>query len=716
MGAPPSQEAAAAELSELVSSLRGSGRDDAAYCAAHAGTFLLADRAPDDVTRFSNEYRPQRPRRAEAPIDEEAWFKLLAHPDDDPFVAKVFECVLGAVRSVRSVPLAKVGLHAHDAAHPSRSSIAVVRALGAAAFALDAPMPLAFVVPERSSAIEVLPTDPIASIAGAKVTAGRSLEELAFLAGHHMARYRPSQYVRVLYKDSIPELTSLFAASLRAGRPQLAVDPSIAKVGDQLRKLMEPAAVARLERVVALFLERGPKIDIARWLEGAERTSLRAGLLLAGDVASAKSALSLIESAPDGALSDIVTFAMSEQYWALRQRLGIALWPDSPVPTKEPEHVRASPSVFPPPQEIDEAIARAEAQEAAQPSEAAVDTAPSDAATTSADALEREPAAAAENADAAEPSLFSKPSIPTGLVAADLSSEERAAATAAASDAEAASAVDRPTVSAPQPSVGERIDVIVAALSALEDPLEKTEIAQWIATLVSALRSAYARTPSDYDARDDANQDEPDTFASALVDACRWLSIAPPIVAPFEGLGVLWSSPPSTPALVLVDPERDRALAPDARRWLAAECAAQFVSMRVAMRVAPTPMLLADAVCAVASALAQGDEGDSEGSSAHAVVRHVLADSGLRSSLEPLARRLSAEVFRGAVARWVHSAERGAVRCALALCDRDGCEDEVFAARPFRPGFLGPDEWRAVVAEARASEHVLSARDARGVR
>jgi|LNFM01.1.fsa_nt_gb hypothetical protein len=706
MGAPPSQEAAARELSELVASLRATGRDDAAYCAAHAGRFLLGERAPSDARSFSDEYRPPRPRHADAPIDEEAWFKLLAHPDDDLFVTKVFECVLGAVRSVRSLALAKVGLHARDAAHPSRSSLAVVRALGSAAFALDAPMPLAFVVSERDSAIEALPTDPIASLAGAKVTSGRTLEELAFLAGHHMTRYRPAQYIRVLYKDSLPELTSLFAAALRAGRPQLAVDASIAKVGDQLRKLMEPAAIARLERVVALFLERGAKVDIGRWLTGAERTSLRAGLLLSGDVASAKSALMLIESAPEGALSDIVTFAMSEQYWALRQRLGIALWPDSPVPTKEPEHVRSTPSVFPPPQEIDEAIERAEAQAAAEAS------GPPPVEAQDSQALPPQEQASPEREESVK--LFSKPSFPTGLVAANASLDERPATSdptwPSPSDAE----LDRAaTTEAASSSDADRLAAVRDALSALRDPLEQTEVAEWIATLATALRATYARSPADYDVHSVASSEQPDTFAAALTDACRVLSAPLPVVAPFDGLGVLWSSPPSTPSLVLVDPERDRALSSDARRWLAAECAAQFVSARVAMRLAPTPMLLCDAACAVVIALTQGDDAEVEGSSMHAIVRHVREDASLRDALEPLARRMSADLFRDAASRWVHAAERGAVRSSLALCDSDACEDEVFAARPFRPGFLSADEWRAVVQDSRSSELVLSARGAR---
>jgi hypothetical protein len=688
----------------LVQSLREQGRDDAAYCVAHAGVFLLGADAPEPARAFAAEYRPPRPRRAEAPIDEEAWFKLLAHPDDDPYVAKVFECSLAAVRSVRSLPLAKAGLHAHDAAHPARSSVAVVRALGAAAFALDAPMPLTFVVPTREGAVEPLPTEPIASIAGGRVTSGRSLEELAFVAGHHMARYRPSQYVRALYRDSVPELTALFAATLRAARPSLAVDPSVARVAEQLRALLakDAAVLARLERVVNLFVERGAPVDIARWVAGAERTSLRAGLLLSGDLAAAKSSLSLIDGAPDDALGDLTTFSMSDGYWALRQRLGIALWPDTPIPSASPpEHVRASPSFFPPPAELDEAIARAEAaerEEAAGAASEGVATAVADDGVAAAEALARDEALV----------VLAPPRIPSEIGEVIAPDERPAASSPWVGGPQ--TAVDRPTVVEPQPSLASRLDAFVSALAALSDPGETTELARWFEALVPALRATYGRAPSDFDVHE---ADAGSAFAQALAEAARWLGAIAPVVSTVENLGALWAAPPSTPALVLVDPVRDAALSSSARRWLAAECAALFVPGRLASRLAPTPMLLADAAVAVAQALGEPEGEASEGSSAHAVARFVLADPLLSEALGPLARRLAPAVFRDAAVRWWHAVERGAARQALAFVDDALPLDEAHAARPFRPGNLDAAAWRATVEAALTDPALSTARDAR---
>jgi hypothetical protein len=603
--------AAATELLSLVENYREAGRDDAAWCAAHAGCVLLGEAADQTIRDLAEQYRPQRPRKAEAPINEQEWFTLLAHGDDDPFVSKVFECALSAVRSVRSVALSKAGLHQQDAVHPSRSSVAVVRAMGAAAFALDVPIPLAFVVPAKDCALDLLPTEPIATVAGSRVTAGRSVEELAFIAGYHMAHYRSVQYVRALYSDSVAELTTLFAATLRAARPSLSTDPSVAKIGDKLRAILakEPQTLARLERVVALFVERGAPVDIQKWIQGAQRTCLRAGLLLCGDLNASKTAMMVLDHLPADGLADLTRWAMSEQYFELRQKVGIALWPDrreSRVP--------------------DLAMVREVTTEISVVSE------------------------------------VSSPARNIELIVAD--ADRRAA--------------------------------LRGAISNLNDPGEATEVAKWIALLEPALREAFARTPEDFDA---FALSEGVLFADELRLACELLGIDCPLVAPTDDLGHLWSAPPCSPPLILLDVARDQELDHHTRRWLAMECAATFIPSRMPLRWAPTPGMLAEAVAAVAARVGHGQSLEGAGTAALSVETRVLGSDRLVEALSPLAKRISAEVFRNAALRWAHAVERGAVRYAAALCADRTCVERVCAARPFRPGALDHEAWRECVHE-----------------
>src|SRR5579884_1222293 len=103
--APLDPRAAAAELRSLFAALRHERRNDAAYCVAHAGVFLLGDAAPREVCEFEVHYHPVRPRRVRTPLDDTAWLTWLRHPDDDPYVGQVFASVLAPIRCVRTHPV-----------------------------------------------------------------------------------------------------------------------------------------------------------------------------------------------------------------------------------------------------------------------------------------------------------------------------------------------------------------------------------------------------------------------------------------------------------------------------------------------------------------------------------------------------------------------------------------------------------------------------------
>ena len=130
------------------------------------------------------------------------------------------------------------------------------------------------------------------------------------------------------------------------------------------------------------------------------------------------------------------------------------------------------------------------------------------------------------------------------------------------------------------------------------------------------------------------------------------------------------------------------------------ECAATFTLHRMPLRLAPTSGMLADAVAAVATRIAQGQSLEGAGAAALKVEKMVLENESLKDVLTPLAQRIPPSVFRGAALRWSHAVERGATRYAAALCEDRTCLERVFAARPFKMGTLDQDAWRECVYEA----------------
>jgi hypothetical protein len=670
---------ARAELAELFEALRVAGRNDAAYCVAHAGTYLLGDAAPEPVRRFASEYRPARPRRAITPLDEACWIRHLCHADDDPYVGKIFEAVLATVRRVRVQPLAKFGLFTREAVSPATSSVALVRALGGAAQALGVPAPRLFLRPQQQGGIAALPAEPIASLVAGGLLSGRSLEEAAFATGHHMALYRPANYVRVLYGSSVPELTALFLATRKAVSPALAVPPEVERTAAELAALLErePAQRDLVRKVVALFLERGEPVDIARWLAGTERTALRAGLLLCGDLAVARGMVAALPGLPADAMADLTTFAMSEDYFVLRQHTGIALWPDTPsavAAMERPLPATASASVAPPPGEgtdVDPSGLRS--VEINLDEIGALPGIPPEHDTP--DGVE---IAASELEDAGSPSPATPPVSEHPLAEAferhlATGTEDRAGYVAAVwvrRDGERAPARVRAHLATrnhgPERAPSGRLTAREWG-EVLTEPEEYRPVGRLLGALVPVLRATRARRPEDYGFDRSETLGATDPLARAVARAAATLDVPEPLVFALDDQPALLARPPCDPPITLVNRAQARELTAGEIAFAAAEHVAWLRPERYARALAPTPTMLTTMVAAVCEAFRLGHA--PEGLEPFAA--QALDALGRDATALQLARELVGAIDPACLAddvqAWCAAAERSAARAALVV-------------------------------------------------
>jgi hypothetical protein len=108
-------------------------------------------------------------------------------------------------------------------------------------------------------------------------------------------------------------------------------DPTVDATAKQLARHMDQAHLDVLKKIVRKFVEAGGKADIKRWMQAAEITSLRAGLLLCDDVDTAVRMTQQITSestadlAPRDKVKEIVLYSISESYFKLREALGIQI-------------------------------------------------------------------------------------------------------------------------------------------------------------------------------------------------------------------------------------------------------------------------------------------------------------------------------------------------------------------------------------------------------
>jgi len=83
--------------------------------------------------------------------------------------------------------------------------------------------------------------------------------------------------------------------------------------------------------VTKRFGEHGGKSDIKKWMQSVELTGCRAGFLLANDLETAARMIQSLppegptDLPPKEKIKEIVLFSVSEEYFRLREALGITI-------------------------------------------------------------------------------------------------------------------------------------------------------------------------------------------------------------------------------------------------------------------------------------------------------------------------------------------------------------------------------------------------------
>jgi hypothetical protein len=320
-------------LRALYAAYEARADDDRRWCVAHVLEFLGA--AGDRERAFADAHRPPALIRPQHALSRDAWRRQLFHPDEEVLTGEIFAAIaapvlLGRVSALRR-DKALPALAPERKQDPATSTVQAVRCFAWAAATLGMPAPPLYTDPDFAGLVELVPGLPPSSRLGRLALAGREPRELAFVAGRHLSWYREEHFVRCLV-PSIPDLEDLFVAALVIGNPGIPLGADLKRrvtpLARAIEPVLEPVAVDRLRGHFLRFVEEGGRTNLQRWATAADRTSCRAGLLLAGDLAAARAMLELED--PAGArerLDDLLTFVASERYALLRKQLGIALPP-----------------------------------------------------------------------------------------------------------------------------------------------------------------------------------------------------------------------------------------------------------------------------------------------------------------------------------------------------------------------------------------------------
>jgi hypothetical protein len=316
-------------LRALYRAYGAAGDGDRQGCVAHALVYLGAANEAEKATfvahRTDGLIKPARS------LSVESFRRFLLHPDEEVLTGEIFAVIVSAVLLGRVAALRRDRqLPALDPARkqdPAVSTLQGVRCFSWAASILGMRAPALYADPDYAGLVEMVPGVPPSTRLGQKALSGRSPQELAFVAGRHLAWYREERFVRLLVPQ-IADLEDLFLAALVIGNPGIPMRADtkrrVSALGDAIQPLLEPVQVDRLRGAFLRFVEEGGRTNLQRWASAADRTAARAGLLLADDL---RASAAMLEAEDAGAarerIDDLIVFVASDRYANLRKQIGL---------------------------------------------------------------------------------------------------------------------------------------------------------------------------------------------------------------------------------------------------------------------------------------------------------------------------------------------------------------------------------------------------------
>jgi tetratricopeptide (TPR) repeat protein len=308
---------------------------DRTFAACRALVFLgRADRKEDEFFRRYRSDSVVWPRRQ---MNENDW-RRLRHPDEDQLLSAVMALVAEPIALSHAVTARRLRLEddtwgAHDHLRHLYRNVCAALAIGTPRAYVAPPLDVDIVLANLKVGSALAPSFAI----GRHMYQGRSSVQMVHSMARALSYARPAAYLRLLLGGNGELGTALAAARAAAVRPGstegVSLDERVSRLhGCMARWARQPVWVAELRGALRRLRERGGAgpVDLDRWGRAVDASARRAGLLLAGGLEVAASDLDreplfAQRTSREKRVSDLLLHSVSEEHFALRKDLGLAL-------------------------------------------------------------------------------------------------------------------------------------------------------------------------------------------------------------------------------------------------------------------------------------------------------------------------------------------------------------------------------------------------------
>lgn len=210
---------------------------------------------------------------------------------------------------------------------PEKSTVSAARSLFWASRVVGVAPPAIYLEDSSAEGMTAVLREVPVTVVGAAALRGRSLDELRFLSGHHLAAHITEHRI-VRLAPAIDDLAACFLAAVVVAVPDTPVPERIRSLVELIvpafAAFLESENEAALEEAVMAFDAAGARADLVAYQRAVERASVRAGLVLCNSVEVAFKSVSLLTQAPLGGAdreAELLGYSVGHGALELRGRL-----------------------------------------------------------------------------------------------------------------------------------------------------------------------------------------------------------------------------------------------------------------------------------------------------------------------------------------------------------------------------------------------------------
>jgi tetratricopeptide (TPR) repeat protein len=308
---------------------------DKAWCICNTLCFLK--KADAEEQQFYETYKPKGFVRAKTRISDEMWRRIF-HPEEDRYVSAIFGAVWHAAALVNARPHKDFKLKRKERRQIETDQLLFSKVFYYVAQVINVTMPEIYLQQDQPGEVLLANCEEKgvlvpSFVVRANLLQGRPEKELAFVSAKNLCHMRPEHYLKLAIPTNT-ELKTVFMSALVTVQPRFPIKPEMVPLVQQYLPLfqskIQPQYLEQLHQVVKRFLQSAPEVDLNRWGHAVEATAHRVGFILCGDLEVAARMVSMEPVTVGGPqakdkIKELVLYSISEDYFAVRQALGIQI-------------------------------------------------------------------------------------------------------------------------------------------------------------------------------------------------------------------------------------------------------------------------------------------------------------------------------------------------------------------------------------------------------